>query len=170
LRIKEEPVFEEFQGIPVHPLLVHAAVVFVPLLGLVSLLYALLPFSRQHLRWVLFALSLIGPATATFARLSGLAFFDRMKKAGKINPAGEFVKQVDRHQHFGTMTLYATIALGIVGLLLWWFVRPRAATERAKFDFLSVVLSVVTVVAAGIAVYYVVRTGDSGSKMVWTGQ
>ena len=46
-------MFEEFTGIPMHPLLVHAAVVFIPLLGLVAVGYAFVPTIRPHLRWVL---------------------------------------------------------------------------------------------------------------------
>ena len=42
-------MFEEFAGIPAHPLLVHAAVVFVPLLALAAVAYAFLPFSTSLL-------------------------------------------------------------------------------------------------------------------------
>lgn len=160
-------MFEEFQGVPAHPLLVHAAVVFVPLLALITLLYALLPFSRAHLRWVMFSLAFIGPGSALFAKLSGTAFFDRLQKAGKVS--GGYIPKINQHSNFGTMTVYTTIALGVVALLLWFFVRPRKQGERGGFDFLSIVLAFVAVVAAGASVYYVVRTGDSGAKLVWTG-
>ena len=46
-------MFEEFQGIPAHPLLLHAAVVFVPLLALATIAYAFVPFVRPHTRVVL---------------------------------------------------------------------------------------------------------------------
>jgi hypothetical protein len=162
------PVFEEFQGIPMHPLLVHAAVVFVPLLALVAFVYALLPFSRLHLRWVLFALAFMGAGSTFLSKQSGQAFFARLTRNHRIG--GDYPQRIANHQHFGTLTFYATLALGAVALLLWWFVRPRARGERAGFDFLSIVLAVATVVAAGLSVYYVIRTGDSGAKMVWTGQ
>src|SRR3712207_2115532 len=41
--MKEASVFDQFNGMPVHVLLVHAAVVFVPLLVLAAVVYAVVP-------------------------------------------------------------------------------------------------------------------------------
>ncbi|MGQ5261057.1 DUF2231 domain-containing protein [Micromonospora sp. ZYX-F-536] len=164
-------MFEEFMGIPAHPLVLHAAVVFVPLLGLLTIGYALVSPIRPHTRWVLGLLAVGAPLSALLAKLSGDAFFDRMRAANRVTP--EFVPTIEAHQQFGDFTLWATIGLAVVALALVWFVPPRTAdgsatggTSRA----LTLTLQVLSVVAAGIAVYYVVRTGDSGAKAVWTGQ
>jgi len=77
-------VFEEFNGIPMHPLLVHAAVVFVPLLGLAAIGYAFVPLIRPHLRWILAGLAVVAPGAALFAKLSGDAFFSRGMARGNI--------------------------------------------------------------------------------------
>ncbi|PWR04764.1 hypothetical protein DKT68_30350 [Micromonospora acroterricola] len=170
---EETPMFEEFMGIPAHPLVLHAAVVFVPLLALLAVAYALVAPVRPHTRWVLGLLALGAPLAALLAKLSGDAFFERMRAANRVTP--EFVPTIEAHQQFGDFTLWATIGLAVVALALVWFVPPRAAEASATGGdgtsrALTLSLQVLSLVAAGIAVYYVVRTGDSGAKAVWTGQ
>jgi hypothetical protein len=161
-------MFEEFQGIPAHPLVLHAAVVFVPLLALLAIAYALVAPIRPHTRWVLALLAVGAPVCALLAKLTGDAFFERLRSANRVTP--EFVPKLEAHQEFGDMTLYATIALAVVALALVRFVPPRAAEGVAANRAVTVTLQVLSVVAAAVAVYYVVRTGDSGAKAVWEGQ
>jgi hypothetical protein len=171
-------VFEEFTGIPMHPLLVHAAVVFVPLLALAAIAYAFVPLVRSHLRWVLAALAVIAPGAAWFARLSGQAFFDRGVERGDITEG--FVSVIEEHQNFGNMTSYYTTALGVLTLVLVYLVAPRAAAGvgamsaggpawRSSPVLRWVVAGLVAVVGV-VSIYYVVRTGDSGAHAVWEGR
>lgn len=156
-------------GIPVHPLLVHAPVVFVPLLATLAIAYTLAPFVRPHIRWVLGLLALASPLAALLAKLSGDAFFKRLRSRGQVTP--EFLPKLEEHRQFGTITLYATIVLGILTLALVYFVAPRVAASQAAGSnkALSLVLGTLSVVAAAVSLYYVIRTGDSGAKAVWTG-
>ncbi|MFC4022064.1 DUF2231 domain-containing protein [Micromonospora sp. GCM10011542] len=169
---EETPMFEEFMGVPAHPLVLHAAVVFVPLLAALTLGYAFLSPVRPHTRWVLGLLALGTPVAALFAKLSGDAFLNRLKTANRVSP--EYVPKLEAHQQLGNLTLYATIGLAVVALALVWFVPPRAAVADAAGGggsgrALTVSLQVLSLVAAGLGVYYVIRTGDSGAKAVWTG-
>jgi uncharacterized membrane protein YkvA (DUF1232 family) len=166
-------LFEEFMGIPAHPLLIHAAVVFVPLLALATVGYAVLPILRPHLRLVLAVLGVVGPIAALLARLSGDAFFERMRERGRVTE--DFIPVIERHQGYGENTMWAAIALGVVTLALVYFVAPTGAAPRyaggsGGTRAVSVVLAVLSVLAAAVALYYVVRTGDSGAKAVWEGQ
>ncbi|MEH0932733.1 DUF2231 domain-containing protein [Micromonospora sp. CPCC 205558] len=164
-------MFEEFMGIPAHPLLLHAAVVFVPLLALLTVGYALVAPIRPHTRWVLGLLAVGAPVAALLTKLSGDAFLERMQAANRVTP--EFLPTLEAHQEFGDITLYVTIGLAVVALALVWFVPPRAAESSAEGRPgrpLTLALQVLSVVAAGVAVYYVFRTGDSGAKAVWEGQ
>jgi hypothetical protein len=166
-------LFEEFMGIPAHPLLIHAAVVFVPLLALAAVAYALLPFLRPHIRLVLAGLAIVGPLSALAARLSGDAFFERMRERGRVTE--EFIPTIERHQDFGEMTMWTAIVLGVLTLALVYFVGPTGAALRTAGGpggtrVVSVALTVLSVLAAAAALYYVIRTGDSGAKAVWEGQ
>ncbi|MFI6236990.1 DUF2231 domain-containing protein [Micromonospora sp. NPDC050784] len=161
-------MFEEFMGIPAHPLLLHAAVAFVPLLALLTVGYAFVPPIRPHTRWVLGLLAVGAPVAALLTKLSGDAFLERMRAANRVTP--EFLPKLQAHQEFGDNTLYASIGLGVVALALVWFVPPRTAEGVRPARPLTLALQVLSVVAAAVTVYYVVRTGDSGAKAVWEGQ
>ena len=52
----------EINGLPLHPLVVHAAVIFGPLGCLTALAYVGLPQHRDRLRWVALAMVLIATA------------------------------------------------------------------------------------------------------------
>ena len=54
----------EINGLPLHPLIVHAVVILGPLAGLTGLAYAFVPKWRWLLRWPLVALSLVVATTA----------------------------------------------------------------------------------------------------------
>ena len=156
-------------GIPVHPLLVHAAVVLVPLLAVLAIAYAAAPFVRPHIRWVLGLLAVATPFAALLAKLSGDAFFARLQSRHRITPP--YFPKIEGHRHFGTMTLYSVIVLALVTLAMVYLVAPRVEAARAagSMRFAPLVLRALAVVAALVSLYYVVRTGDSGAKTVWTG-
>jgi uncharacterized protein YjeT (DUF2065 family) len=164
-------VFEEFMGIPAHPLFIHAAVVFVPLLVLLTVGYAAVPFVRSHIRWVTAAFAVAAPLAALVAKLSGDAFFARLDERGGISE--EFYPRLEEHQDLGTITLYASIVLGVLVLALVYFVAPRAAAATAggagSSRAVSLVLGALALIAAGVSLYYVFRTGDTGAKAVWEG-
>ncbi len=84
-------MFDKINGMPLHPLAVHAAVVLVPLLILVTLGYALVPRLRSRLDWAVLALAVIAPIAVYVAKESGEAF-KKNQFAGKAVPA-EVVKR-----------------------------------------------------------------------------
>lgn len=165
-------MLEEIVGIPAHPLLIHIPVVFVPLLAILAAAYAFISFVRPHVRWVLGLLAVAAPISALLAKLSGDAFFERLIATDRVTP--EFHPTIEAHQDLGNLTLYNTIALSVLTLALVYFIPPRGAAERTiggagATRILSLGLRVLTLVAAAVSLYYVVRTGDSGAKAVWTG-
>ncbi|MGK5741186.1 DUF2231 domain-containing protein [Micromonospora sp. URMC 103] len=160
-------MFEEFMGIPAHPLVLHAAVVFVPLLALLAIGYALVPPIRSHTRWVLGLLAVGAPLAALVAKLTGDAFFHRLRTANRVSP--EYVPKLEAHQQLGNLTLYTTIGLAVVTLALVYLVVPASSGPGPANRALTWPVRILTVVAAGVSVYYVVRTGDSGAKAVWEG-
>nr|MDT0659918.1 DUF2231 domain-containing protein [Micromonospora sp. DSM 115978] len=165
-------MFEEVMGIPAHPLLIHAAVVFVPLLALLAIAYSFVPVVRSHTRWVLGLLAIGAPASALFAKLSGDAFFERLQANGRVTEG--FIPVLEEHQNLGEMTLYASLVLGVLTLALVYLVAPRAAAAHTagragQSRVVSLGLGVLTLIAAVASIYYVVRTGDTGAKAVWEG-
>jgi hypothetical protein len=176
--LKEDSVVPDtVLGIPTHPLAVHAPVVFIPLLIVGALLYALVPSLRQRTRWAVVLLALAAPVTAFGAKLSGDAFKARLIKQGRTS--AEILNKINAHKALGDATLWVVIALGVVTLVFAFLTPGRrplqrgASTEGSKLAAGAMALHVVLVVVViGLAVtsgYYVYRTGDAGAHIVWQG-
>jgi uncharacterized membrane protein len=152
-------VFEEFAGLPLHPLAVHFAVVLVPLLVLTSLAYALVPRFRSRVGWAAVLLAVAAPIAAVVARMSGNAFADRRE----LPVEGDLAN----HQEYGTFTMWASLALGVLTLVL--VLVRRASSGFAAQPWVAGALTVLVVIAAGVSAVYVFLTGDLGSRIVWEG-
>ena len=61
----------EFNGLPMHPLIIHVVVVFAPLAGIGGILYAAVPRWRWWLRWPLVACALVAAVAGILAVRSG---------------------------------------------------------------------------------------------------
>jgi hypothetical protein len=160
-RNKEAPVFDQIGGLPVHVLVIHVVVVFVPLLALGAAVYAVVPRWRPRIGWAVFLLAIIAPVVTFAATRSGAKFYDRVVARG-ISATGK--RMLDDHMGFGQLTMLFTLALGIVTLIMVIVTvrRPGKLPRAAELG-----LSVIMVALAAISGYYVFRTGDSGAHVVW---
>jgi hypothetical protein len=150
-------VFEEIAGLPLHPLAVHSAVVFVPLLALVASGYALLPKLRTRLAWAAVALAVAAPVSTVMAVLSGDAF--QQRRGLPLEGA------LADHRSVGIVTLAVTLALAAATLVLVWL-RRRGVGSAAGTWGVRIVTALV-LVAAVVALFYIVRAGDTGARLVW---
>jgi len=150
-------VFATFGGLPLHPLIIHATVVFVPLLVLFAIGYAVVPRLRGRIGWLTVTLAFVAPLTALAAKITGDAFRARI---AQISPHARF-DLIDGHRHLGTLTLYWTLGLAVLTLAM--------VLVKNKPAVLNIVLTVL-VIGVGLATaYYVYRTGDSAARIVWPG-
>ncbi|HEY7174905.1 MAG TPA: DUF2231 domain-containing protein [Micromonosporaceae bacterium] len=159
-------MFNTIAGIPAHPLLIHAAVVFIPLLIIGAVVYALWPGARGRIGWAVIVLAIIGPLAALFAKLSGQ---NLRRHLIDEHFSGTILTKVNQHMSYGNMTLWFTIALGVVTLGVvgyLWRVVPNGGTESIAVRAVSLVL---TVALGAVTGYYVFRTGDTGAHIVWQG-
>lgn len=156
-------MFDQINGLPVHALVLHFAVVFVPLLALGAIVYAVVPRWRPRIGWAVLALSIVAPITCFVTKQSGQKLYERVTAQGM---RGHALVVLNKHMSFGTDTFWWVLALGVVTLvmvLLTWGSRSLPLIASAAG-------SVVMVVLAVIAGYYVYRTGDSGATVVWNPQ
>jgi uncharacterized membrane protein len=156
-------VFDTFMGVPVHPLLVHAAVVFVPLLCLTALAYALVPRVRGGVGWLAGLLAIATPFTTWFATLSGNKLHERLIKQGF---SGEILNKIDQHSQYGNWTFRLSVVLGLVTLLLVALTGAGIRSRRIP-SWLSVIFALAILGLSAATAYYVFKTGDSGAKAVW---
>jgi hypothetical protein len=157
-------VFEEIDGLPVHALVVHAAVIFVPLLVLGAVVYAVVPRLRTQIGWALTLLAVVAPLATLVAKLSGDAFRQRLIEQDAFS--GPVLERINDHRDLGNMTLWFSIALGVTSLLLVFLTSRRTP---AMPRWASAVVSLIVVGLAVGSGYYVFWTGDYGARAVWEG-
>jgi hypothetical protein len=156
-------VFDNIGNLPLHPLVVHAAVIGVPLAALMAFLFAF-PRTREWARWPL-AITVVGATAVTFvARQSGLAF----EAALGITPGNPVGNLILRHSMLANQLFYIMIGFSVIGLLNVFVVSKRAADGAAKQSaILRIGLPILLAAAAVVALAWIVRVGDLGARAVW---
>ncbi|WP_341718913.1 DUF2231 domain-containing protein [Micromonospora sp. FIMYZ51] len=156
-------MFEKVLGLPAHVLVVHAVVVFVPLLVLLAVAYIALPRFRARLDWALWILAVVAPVTAWVAEESGEALQERQIARGF---SGEILEKINDHAEYGGLLFRYTLglAVAVIALLVVTSRHPRVAKLPR---WVSPVLSIVVVALGVVAIVYVWLTGHSGAEMVW---
>lgn len=157
-------MFETVAGLPGHVLVVHAAVVFVPLLALLAVGYGVLTRWRDRLGWAVAVLAVVAPLLAWVATQSGEAF-ERMLRERGYPP--EILSQVATHARHGDRLLWSTLALAVAAIVLLLVTTGRRT--RTVPSWLPVVITVVVVGLAVLASWYVYLTGETGARAVWDG-
>jgi hypothetical protein len=157
----------ELNGLPLHPLVVHAAVILAPTAALASIGYAVLPGWRWLLRWPMVLLAAASAGTVYVAKLSGDALLeDRFSGA-----TGELSQKIQAHSDRGDLlvwialgffvaTLFAAQALGGPSGL----VSGKGARESSAVSLVALVLVVAGALALVVMAFL---TGDAGARAVW---
>ncbi|MGS2640036.1 DUF2231 domain-containing protein [Streptosporangium sp. LJ11] len=151
-------MFDEILGLPLHPLIVHAAVVLTPLLAVLAAAYALAPRTRPVLTWAVVGLAPVVPVSVFVARQSGEA----LEEGRFASVEGRLGERIAEHADLGTPLLLVTLALGAVSLALVHVTRGDRFGRPA-----GLAVSALTVILAAVALYYVIRSGHSGAVAVW---
>jgi len=145
----------EINGLPLHPLVVHAAVVFGPLAAAAAVTYAVVPRWRDRLRWPMLVVVIAATASIWAAYYTGINF--RASKDFFNQPP--VAAKIDRHAHLAGILRWVTTALAVVAVLAAWL--------HARTGVVRLVLSAGLVVAGVATLVYVALTGDAGAQTVW---
>ena len=139
-------------GLPLHPLLVHSAVVLIPLVAVGALVMSYLPsFSRRHGKLILI-LALVAQVSVFLAKMSGEAFSEILNK------------NVEKHAELGEIAPLVTLPMVALIYLRW-------RMDRSGSTFGSVVIrrltSVALVLTSLVSIIIIVLVGHSGASSVW---
>ena len=156
----------EIAGLPLHPLIVHAVVVFAPLAALLAIGYAVLPRWRWALRGVLVGTTILAVGSGALAATSGGALLDAREALKAIPAVGEHVDIGGRQRNvllgFGVVALAAAWRLGgSSGLVSGRGARPEHGGPGDR------ILQVLLVLAAVAVLVLTIQAGHSGAKAVW---
>lgn len=150
-------------GLPLHPLLVHATVVVLPLAALVVALTALWPAFRRRAGAAPVALSALALVLVPFSVKSGQALSDLVVENDLV----------ERHRDLGETMLVPVIALVLAAAALYWLHRREAHPDRtgertATSRPVTVVVVLIALTASVTTTLHVVRTGHSGADAAWS--
>ena len=141
-------------GLPLHPLVVHAPVVLIPLSAIALVLLIFVRKWRPHYAWLAVAGLVVGTLGAVAAVLTGNAF-------------AETIGLPARHATLGTILVWPAAALS-VSAIVWWLLQhqERDNEQESRIVWASSIVTVVLVVATLI---FTVLTGHSGAEAAWGG-
>jgi uncharacterized membrane protein len=158
-------------GLPLHPLVVHVAVVLVPAAVLGALVVALWPAARRRWGWPVVALTALAAISVPLATSTGEGLEHNLPRTPAIATHAELGDQL--------LVFVAPLLIVVLGLVLverWrrapqradgpgTVVAPRLSAGPARLAI--VVLAVLTVAFAGASAVQVFRIGDTGARAVW---
>jgi hypothetical protein len=151
----------ELNGVPLHPLVVHAVVVLGPLAALTGLAYAFVPRWRWLLRWPLVVLAVI---TAVASIVAVAAGEDLLSSRPELAPI------VEEHQDRGELLRLWSVGYVLVSVLGAWALGGSSALasgKGARETRLGIpVMALLAVAAIGLLVVLFLA-GDSGARAVW---
>ena len=153
-------MFDLINGIPVHPLVVHAIVVLLPLAMLGTVAIAVRPRWRVTYGPLVVGSALVATILCPVATSSGEALEER-------------VGEPEEHAELGESLVWFAVALVVLSAALVYLQRRAdraAAADASAASSRSTLLTVVAVLAvvAGLATtVQVYRVGESGAKAVW---
>ena len=136
---------------PLHPLVVHGAVVLGPLAALLALAYVV-PRARQWARWPMVVTGVVAAGFVLAAYLSGGDLLD-------ANPSLRQPPAIATHEDRAVYALTATLVLAVLAVLAGLLHRRPGAVP--------VVVRVLLALTAVATLVAVIATGDAGSRAVW---
>ncbi|MCX6433742.1 MAG: hypothetical protein NTX29_13530 [Actinobacteria bacterium] len=145
-------LFDTIGGIPVHALVVHAAVVLVPLTALGAILMAVRPSFSRRFGTLVVLVAFVAAGACVVAKESGEQL---ARHVGSPQP----------HVDLGSRMPLVAGVLFLLVLVFWLFDRGIPANKPRPMWL--VLLAIVLVVASVGALYWTFRVGDSGAKAVW---
>ncbi|GAA1585910.1 hypothetical protein GCM10009804_47580 [Kribbella hippodromi] len=154
-------MFEQLGNLPLHVLVIHLAVVVLPVSALTAIAFVAVPKWRRLLRWPALVLGVGALVCAFVAKKSGDAF---------VTALPQLLPLVQLHRSRGNLLLWFVLAFAVLVVAAFLLLgRPtalsggRAAISRP----LELLVIVAVVVMAAVVIYQTILTGDAGARAVW---
>lgn len=154
----------EINGLPAHPLIIHVAVVLIPIAAALAATYSLVPRWRWYTRWPMVGFAFAALAAVMFAYFSGKDFLEHRPELKSI---------VQPHQERAQILFWLTIVfVGVVLLSAIALGGPSALASgrgaRGRHaPLIEWFLMVMLVIFAVALILMTFQTGEAGARMVW---
>lgn len=156
-------MFDSLFGLPGHPLIVHGAVVLVPLAALGTIVMALWPAARNRTGWIVAGIGVVGFFFAFFAKESGEALLETVMATDAVNT----------HVQMGTQGVIGAFLVGgsaCAVMLLDLFLKQRAKRGLPELSITRLLqrsFGVIAIVLSVAGSVMVINVGHSGAKATW---
>lgn len=140
-------MFDRILGLPVHVLVIHAVVVLLPLMAVLTVVVAVRGRLRERYCWWVLAGNVVVAGLTLVAKQSGEAL--------QASLGGQVAKD---HAALGNLLPWFALFLVLTSVGV-------GVTRRSRT--LAPVTVAFTILAAVATVVWTVRTGDSGARAVW---
>lgn len=156
----------EINGLPMHPLIVHLAVVFVPLAAIIGAVYAVVPRWRWATRWPMVVSSVVATASVGYAWLSGRHYRDELVAAG----ASEL--RFQDHAEHADVLFWVTVTFLACALIAAWALGGPSAlvsglgARRNHAPVIEWTTVVMVVILAVLMVAMTITTGEAGARLI----
>lgn len=154
-------------GLPMHPLLVHAAVVLMPVAALMALVGAVWPAARRRMGIVTPILATVGAFAVAFTMQAGEALAETIKETA-LSKA---------HVEGGEAAVpWIVLLVGAAWIQWGWFAfgkkryaeGPKAMVNATAAKVLPIVVAALVAIGAIGSIVAVIAIGDAGAKAVWS--
>lgn len=145
-------LFGSVAGLPLHPLVIHASIVLIPLVAIGALVMSYLPsFSRRYGKLILF-IALFAQLSLFLAKVTGEAFEEILDK------------DMGNHAELGEIAPFITLPMVALIYLRWRLDRSGATVGSVWVRRLT---SLALIVASLASIAMIVLVGHSGAESVW---
>jgi hypothetical protein len=149
-------------GLPAHPFLVHIPVVLIPL-GALGAVLMLWPRIRRTIGWWTCGIVVVAGIATQLAISSGQALEEYVRESNLVR---EHTRIGENIRPWLLLMFLALLGVMMLDRAIGQR-RSDEADRRGPLQIAQVALSVLSIVFAGVSVYWVYRIGHSGSKAVW---
>jgi hypothetical protein len=150
-------LFDSIGGLPLHPLVVHFAVVLLPLSALALVAIVLVPRWRRPFGWVVMAGLLVGAGASVVAKETGEAL-------------AATVGTPQRHADLGDVLPLVAMLLLVLGAVWFWLQRRASAQPTTGRSWPVLLTGIASILVAAGAVLLTILVGHSGAQAVWEGE
>ena len=150
-------------GLPGHPLVVHLAVVLVPLAAVGTLAIAFWGAARRRIGWIVVGLAFVAFVGCFLAKESGEALQNSVKRTEAVDA---HVEMADGGTVAGFAVFVGAAGVMVVDLI----VRQRTARKQAALPLQTQAPMIVGVLAVLLALFgsvRIIQIGHSGAKATW---
>jgi uncharacterized membrane protein len=145
-------LFGSIAGLPLHPLVIHASIVLIPLVAISGLVMSYLPsFSRRYGK-VTLVIAIVAQLSLFLAKVTGEAFQEILDK------------DMGNHAELGEIAPFITLPMVALIYLRWRLDRSGATVGSAWVRRLT---SIALIVASLASIAVIVLVGHSGAESVW---